>query len=91
MATGWGLSFGVLAGVLAAAIVLFLAGVKKYRQQGPLGSPLTTIAQVVVAAARKWRVDETRHGWRVCYEDNDAHHEGRHVLTTLGQTNQFRY
>lgn len=90
---GWGMSFGILAGVLAAAIILFLAGVKKYRRQVPVGSPLTRIAQVVVAAARKWRVDETRHEWRVCYdEDNHAKNEeeGQHKLMTLVRTNQFR-
>ncbi|KAA0034758.1 protein NRT1/ PTR FAMILY 5.4 [Cucumis melo var. makuwa] len=89
---GWGLSFGILAGVLAAAIILFLAGVKKYRRQVPVGSPLTRIAQVVVAAARKWGVDETRHEWRVCYEeDNHAKNEGegQHNLMTLARTNQF--
>lgn len=88
------MSFGILAGVLAAAIILFLAGVKKYRRQVPVGSPLTRIAQVVVAAARKWRVDETRHEWRVCYdEDNHAKNEeeGQHKLMTLVRTNQFRY
>ncbi|XP_038892997.1 protein NRT1/ PTR FAMILY 5.4 [Benincasa hispida] len=90
---GWGLSFGILAGVLAAAIILFLAGVKKYRRQVPVGSPLTRIAQVVVAAVRKWRVDETRHEWRVCYdEENHAKNEGesQYKLMTLVRTNQFR-
>ncbi|XP_022956478.1 protein NRT1/ PTR FAMILY 5.4 isoform X2 [Cucurbita moschata] len=89
---GWGLSFGILAGVLAAALLLFLCGVKVYRRHIPVGSPMTRIAQVVVAAARKWRVDNTRQEWRVCYEE-DSHakneDEGQHKPMTLDRRSQF--
>ncbi|KAK7859604.1 protein nrt1/ ptr family 5.4 [Quercus suber] len=37
---------------------MFLIGIKRYRKQGPLGSPLTTVAKALLAAARKWRVAE---------------------------------
>ncbi|CAA0808959.1 Protein NRT1/ PTR FAMILY 5.4 [Striga hermonthica] len=55
---GWGLGFGILAAVVAAALLLFLAGSGTYRRQAPVGSPLTRVAQVVVAAARKRRLPE---------------------------------
>lgn len=51
--------------MLVAAIVLFLSGVGRYRKQVPIGSPFTVMAQVLVAAVRKWRVDPTHHQERV--------------------------
>ncbi|MBA0725985.1 hypothetical protein Golax_001843, partial [Gossypium laxum] len=52
----WAAGFGVLAGSLAVALALFLIGMKRYRKQRPTGSPFTRVAQVFVAAARKWRL-----------------------------------
>lgn len=54
---------------------------------GPLGSPFTRVAQVFVAAGRKWRVSETHSGWGICYEEmmNGA------MVESLGRTDQFRY
>jgi peptide/histidine transporter 3/4 len=50
----WG--FGIPAAIMAIAIVIFFAGSSLYRYKLPQGSPLTRIAQVVVAASRKCRV-----------------------------------
>lgn len=75
----------MLTAVIAAGILLFLLGIKRYRKQGPVGSPFTAVAQVFVAAARKWRVKET-HGWDVYYGD-----EKSATHTTLARTKQFRY
>ncbi|KAH6824501.1 SNF2 domain-containing protein / helicase domain-containing protein / F-box family protein [Perilla frutescens var. hirtella] len=66
-----------------------------YRQQAPVGSPFTRVAQVVVAAFRKRRLSYT-DGRGVCVEDD----EGRDVIMeggagggiqTLARTNQFRF
>ncbi len=48
---GWG--FGIPAIVMIIAVVIFMVGSKIYRFKPPGGSPLATIAQVVIAAARK--------------------------------------
>ncbi|KAJ7949345.1 protein NRT1/ PTR FAMILY 5.4 [Quillaja saponaria] len=92
---GWGVGLGVLAGVLAVALVLFLIGIRKYRKESPPGSPLTMIAQVFVAAIRKWRVKGTRDGppppfW---YGDewNGSHLQGQPMVQTLGRTSQLRF
>lgn len=54
---GWGWGFGIPAVAMAIAVVSFFSGTKLYRNQKPGGSPLTRIAQVIVASIRKYRVD----------------------------------
>lgn len=46
----WGWGYAVPAFGLALAIVVFLSGTTRYRNQPPSGSPLTQIAQVFTAA-----------------------------------------
>ena len=70
------------------ALAIFLLGIKKYRKEGPMGSPFTGVAQVFVAAARKWRVDETRHGRGVYY---GVPSEGQPNTWIFARTDQFRY
>ncbi|CAL4951405.1 unnamed protein product [Urochloa decumbens] len=53
---GWGWGFGIPAVVMAIAVVSFFIGTPLYRHQKPGGSPITRIAQVLVASARKWSV-----------------------------------
>ncbi|RRT83091.1 hypothetical protein B296_00013445 [Ensete ventricosum] len=50
---GWGWGFGIPAVVMAVAVASFFFGTPLYRHQKPGGSPLTRIAQVVVASWRK--------------------------------------
>ncbi|KAH7280527.1 hypothetical protein KP509_36G001000 [Ceratopteris richardii] len=50
----WG--FGIPAVLMVIAIAVFFAGRCFYRYKLPSGSPLTRITQVIVAAARKWRL-----------------------------------
>ncbi|XVF41111.1 hypothetical protein PTKIN_Ptkin01aG0254200 [Pterospermum kingtungense] len=90
----WAAGFGVLAGSLAVALALFLIGIRRYRKQSPTGSPFTKVAQVFVAAAKKWRVSETHGGRGICYEDDDV--GGSHVPRqtrghNLVRTKQFRF
>ncbi|KAK3148898.1 hypothetical protein QOZ80_3AG0210190 [Eleusine coracana subsp. coracana] len=53
---GWGAASLVLAGVMAASLLVFLAGWRAYRYRAPQGSPLTPLLRVVVAAVRKRRL-----------------------------------
>ncbi|XP_024517499.1 protein NRT1/ PTR FAMILY 8.2 [Selaginella moellendorffii] len=50
---GWGWGLGVLAAAMLLATIIFLAGTRSYRHRIPSGSPLTRLAQVIVAAVRK--------------------------------------
>lgn len=90
---GWSVGFGLLAGMVAMGLAVFLMGLKIYRRQGPLGSPFTRFAQVFVAAARKWRAEEAGEGCGVCYDDEDEQGtapEGcRNRALRLARTPQF--
>lgn len=56
MNVGWGWGLGIPAVSMAIAIAFFFAGSHLYRFQRPGGSPLTRIAQVLVASVRKSHV-----------------------------------
>ncbi|XP_030513856.1 protein NRT1/ PTR FAMILY 7.1-like [Rhodamnia argentea] len=58
----WTLGFLVSTGSATVALLLFLAGTKKYRYVKPCGNPLPRIAQVFVATARKWDVVPAKEG-----------------------------
>ncbi|XVF82271.1 hypothetical protein PTKIN_Ptkin16aG0032600 [Pterospermum kingtungense] len=68
----WTAGFGVIAGSLAVAFAIFFIGMRRYRKLRPVGSPFITVAQVLVAAAKKWRVSETHSGMGICYEDQKS-------------------
>ena len=53
---GWDLGFGISLGALVIGNFVFVLGSRLYRIHPPGGNPLARIAQVVVAAARKWHV-----------------------------------
>ena len=76
------------------SLAIFLLGIKRYRKQGPLGSPFTTVVQVLVAAARKWRVNETCDGCGVYHGDDEkdgSNRAGQSKARTMARTNQLRY
>uniref|UniRef100_A0A7N0V7C4 Uncharacterized protein n=1 Tax=Kalanchoe fedtschenkoi TaxID=63787 RepID=A0A7N0V7C4_KALFE len=52
----WTLGFWASAGSASVALVLFLVGTPSYRHFKPTGNPLSRFGQVLVAAARKWKV-----------------------------------
>ncbi|XP_042456243.1 protein NRT1/ PTR FAMILY 8.1-like [Zingiber officinale] len=54
---GWGWGFGIPAAAMALAVGSFFLGTPLYRHQRPGGSPITRVAQVIVAALRKIRVE----------------------------------
>ncbi|KAF7003156.1 hypothetical protein CFC21_018524 [Triticum aestivum] len=84
---GWGWGFGIPAVVMAIAVGSFFVGTPLYRHQRPGGSPLTRIAQVLVAATRKLSVPV----------DGSALHEttdrgsGIEGSRKLERTEQFRF
>ncbi|KAK9120252.1 hypothetical protein Scep_018345 [Stephania cephalantha] len=53
MKHGWGAAFGSLAIVMGISNTVFFIGTPLYRHRVPGGSPLTRVAQVLVAAFRK--------------------------------------
>nr|KJB31606.1 hypothetical protein B456_005G197300 [Gossypium raimondii] len=57
---GWGAAFGSLAIAMGVSNMLFFAGTPLYRHRLPGGSPLTRVAQVLVAAFKKQHVPFTR-------------------------------
>ncbi|CAI0461870.1 unnamed protein product [Linum tenue] len=72
-------------------------GMKTYRKQAPVGSPYTRLAQVLVAAARKWRVDATQAECNMCYSEeveeegpDVENNENKRRKARLGRTTRFR-
>ena len=78
---------------MSVSLAIFFLGIKRYRKQGPLGSPLTTLAQVLVAVARKWRVNEMHDGYGVYRGDerDGSNRTGQSKARTMARTNQLRY
>lgn len=58
----WVLGFWASTGSAALALLLFLLGTPGYRHFKPSGNPLARIAQVFVAATRKWDVKVPDNG-----------------------------
>ncbi|XP_048561792.1 protein NRT1/ PTR FAMILY 6.1 [Triticum urartu] len=68
MHRGWAAAFGALALAMGASNALFFAGTPLYRHKAPGGSPLTRVAQVLVAAFRKRNADFGDGGYVGLYE-----------------------
>ncbi|XP_010276618.1 PREDICTED: protein NRT1/ PTR FAMILY 5.4-like [Nelumbo nucifera] len=90
---GWGVGFGILVIAMTVALVLFLLGWRSYRRQASVGSPLTRVAQVFVAAARKWHLPDSKGGgYGECAEDRrDGLAMEVQPSRTLAPTDQFRF
>lgn len=56
---GWTIGFGILAIVMGLGLILFLLGRRLYRRQAPSGSPLTHVAQALVAVSIKLQLPST--------------------------------
>lgn len=50
---GWGIGFGIPTLVMFISIIVFIVGYPLYIRRKPGGSPMTRVAQVVVAALKK--------------------------------------
>ena len=53
---GWPLGYGLPTVGLAVSVLVLLLGTPLYRHKLPLGSPLTKMAKVFMAAFKKWKV-----------------------------------
>ncbi|KAF7027537.1 hypothetical protein CFC21_039571 [Triticum aestivum] len=84
---GWAWGFGIPAVVMAIAVGSFFVGTPLYRHQRPGGSPLTRIAQVLVAATRKLSVPVDGSA---LYETMDKE-SGIMGSRKLEHTEQFRF
>ncbi|KAK3166255.1 hypothetical protein QOZ80_1AG0043410 [Eleusine coracana subsp. coracana] len=89
---GWGVGFGIPAAFSVLAVAAFFAGTAAYRRhQPPGGSPLTRVAQVVVAAVRKCGV-EVPDDAAALHECEDE--DGMSAIQgsrRLAHTDQFRF
>ena len=54
---GWNWGFGISTGALVVGNFVLVLGSRRYQHHPPAGNPLARVAQVLVAAVRKWRVD----------------------------------
>ncbi|KAJ3690141.1 hypothetical protein LUZ61_019305 [Rhynchospora tenuis] len=54
---GWTIGFGLLTILIGLAFTNLVCGSKFYRYRKPIGSPLTRMCQVIVAATRKFNMD----------------------------------
>ncbi|KAG6478458.1 protein NRT1/ PTR FAMILY 7.3-like isoform X1 [Zingiber officinale] len=52
----WALGFWASSVSAFVALAVFVSGTRNYRHRPPVGNPISRFCQVVVAAARKWRV-----------------------------------
>uniref|UniRef100_A0A0D9YIS6 Major facilitator superfamily (MFS) profile domain-containing protein n=1 Tax=Oryza glumipatula TaxID=40148 RepID=A0A0D9YIS6_9ORYZ len=89
---GWGVGYGVPAIFSALSVAVFLAGTATYRRdQPPGGSPLTRIAQVVVAAVRKFDVEIPSDSSMLYESDAVDGMPAIHGRRRLLHTGQFRF
>ncbi|XP_020252413.1 protein NRT1/ PTR FAMILY 8.1-like isoform X1 [Asparagus officinalis] len=86
---GWDWGFGIPAVVMAIAVVSFFLGSPLYRHQKAGGSPLTRIAQVLVASIKKYR-ENVPDDKSLLYEvtDKESAIEGS---SKLGHTKKLKF
>ncbi|KAF8040061.1 hypothetical protein BT93_B2319 [Corymbia citriodora subsp. variegata] len=84
----WTLGFLVSTGSAIVALLLFLAGTKKYRYVKPCGNPLPRLAQVFVATARKWHVVPAKEGDLYELEGSESAIKGARKIM---HSNEFIY
>jgi len=85
----WGFGFGIVTVAMAMASVVFLYGTPFYRHKPPGGSPITSIAQVVVAAIRK-RNMSMPSDMSLLYDDPDAEFK-KSGWRHLSHTDDFQF
>ncbi|CAI9112325.1 OLC1v1012762C1 [Oldenlandia corymbosa var. corymbosa] len=83
----WSLGLAIPAILMFFSCALFFAGTKLYVKQIPTGSPLTQIAQVIVAAFRKKRVQLPKQPWPLLFN----HAPPNSINCRLSHTEQLRF
>ncbi|XP_023007754.1 protein NRT1/ PTR FAMILY 6.3-like [Cucurbita maxima] len=85
----WG--YGICASAIVAGLVVFVSGTKKYRFKKLVGSPLTQIATVFVAAWRKRRI-ELPSDSSFLFDIDEFEDEGHGKMKQkLPRSKQFRF
>lgn len=87
---GWGLAFGSLAIAMGISNFVFFIGTPLYRHRLPGGSPLTRVAQVLVAAYRKRKASFSSSELIGLYEV-PGKHSAIKGSKKIAHTNDFRY
>lgn len=86
---GWSWGYGIPAVISAVATGAYLIGTPLYRNQKPTGSPLTRVAQVIIAAIRKWNA-KLPNDDDLLYEIDDKEYLDP-AQSRLPHSNDFRY
>lgn len=90
MTRGWGSAFGSLAIAMGISNMLFFLGTPLYRHRLPGGSPLTRVAQVLVAAFRKRKASFSTSEYIGLYEV-PGKHSAIKGSGKIPHTDSFRY
>ncbi|KAI0531303.1 hypothetical protein KFK09_000856 [Dendrobium nobile] len=86
---GWGIGFGIPTFAMFISIIVFVVGYPLYIRRKPNGSPMTRVAQVVVAALRKRKLVVPTDG-SVLYQNRELDAD----ISTVGRlshTKQFKF
>ena len=87
----WALGFWASAGSAFLALVLFLVGTPRYRHFTPKGNPLSRCCQVMVAAARKWKVQRMPNQDDDQFEPDVPKERSKNGDRKILHTQGFRY
>ncbi|GAB2300345.1 hypothetical protein Dimus_034384 [Dionaea muscipula] len=80
---GRSLGYGICSAAMFVAIIVFIADSKKYRYKRSMGSPITHIVEVVVAATKKRKLELP--------QDSSFLYEEAPEGTGIRHTDQFRF
>ncbi|XP_051123268.1 protein NRT1/ PTR FAMILY 2.11-like isoform X2 [Andrographis paniculata] len=83
----WPIGFAIPTAFMLISCFLFFMGTKIYVIVKPEGSPLTSLLQVLVVAARKRRLKSPAQPWLSLYNYTPA----KSINSKLPYTNQFRF
>lgn len=83
----WGIGLGIPTFLMFLSCAFFFVGTRIYVKVKPEGSPLTSIAQVVVAAIKKRKLELPDQPWLSMYTYMPANS----INSKLPFTEQFRY
>ncbi|MCL7040498.1 hypothetical protein MKW94_030272 [Papaver nudicaule] len=81
---GWDLAFALAAGLTLLGVIVVASGFSFYRNLIPIGSPLTRILQVLVAAFRKRKLQFPEMGQEIHLEYSKENNVGEILLHTEG-------
>ncbi|XP_071702481.1 protein NRT1/ PTR FAMILY 2.13 [Rutidosis leptorrhynchoides] len=87
----WVLGFGIPTALMACSIVLFFVGMRVYIYVKPQGSIFSGIAQTLVAAYKKRKLDDEKTMIRDRLYDPTTPSNGTYQLPKLPLTDRFRF